>query len=217
MIPALVVLVAVSTAVLLLGEARGLPWVRLASKPVASAGCLALAGAAGADGPLGAGLVLALAASFVGDLALLSADRRWFLAGLGAFLLAHLAYLWTFLQLPASGPRAAVAACALVPFAAGVATWLRPHVPDRMRVPVAAYVVAICAMTGAAVAASAGPWPAPLLPVAAGSFVFSDLCVARQRFVQPGFVNRALGLPTYFAAQVAFAVLVPRLDGTVVP
>jgi hypothetical protein len=38
--------------------------------------------------------------------------------------------------------------------------------------------------------------------------VLSDLSVARDRFVAPGFVNRAWGLPTYFAAQLLLAASV---------
>jgi hypothetical protein len=34
----------------------------------------------------------------------------------------------------------------------------------------------------------------------------SDLFVARDRFVQPGFVNRLLGLPLYYAAQAMLAI-----------
>jgi len=39
-------------------------------------------------------------------------------------------------------------------------------------------------------------------------FVLSDLAVARDRFVAPGFINRAWGLPTYFAAQLLLAASV---------
>ena len=51
-----------------------------------------------------------------------------------------------------------------------------------------------CAVTGAG-----GP-----SSVAAGAIAFtaSDISVARDRFVQPGFANRAWGLPLYYLAQV---------------
>ena len=69
-----------------------------------------------------------------------------------------------------------------------------------IRGPVVAYVVAICAMA----AASFGTGR-PLVACAAVLFVFSDLCVARERFVTSGFENKLLGLPTYFGAQLLFA------------
>ncbi len=43
---------------------------------------------------------------------------------------------------------------------------------------------------------------------AAVMFYFSDLAVARDRFVEPGPVNRLWGLPLYYAAQFVFAATV---------
>ena len=43
--------------------------------------------------------------------------------------------------------------------------------------------------------------------VAAGALMFavSDVSVARDRFVAPGFANAAWGLPLYYAAQLVLA------------
>jgi hypothetical protein len=43
--------------------------------------------------------------------------------------------------------------------------------------------------------------------VRAGALLFylSDLLVARDRFVRPGIVNRVVGLPLYYAAQLLLA------------
>jgi uncharacterized membrane protein YhhN len=208
----LVALVTVSTAALLVGEARGWFWLRAIAKTAASGGCVLLAWATGAEGALGTTLLVALGLSFVGDVALLGKSKPAFLVGLGAFLVAHLAYVATFLQLPGSVAAGGVALALLVPFVFAVWRWLGPHV-GSLRRPVQAYVTAICAMTAAAAWASGAPGGA-LLPAAAVTFVFSDLCVARERFVHHGLENKLLGLPTYFGAQVAFALLVPaaRLD-----
>ena len=46
------------------------------------------------------------------------------------------------------------------------------------------------------------------LAVAALAFAASDVAVARNRFVAPGFVNRAWGQPLYYLAQLAFALSV---------
>ena len=45
----------------------------------------------------------------------------------------------------------------------------------------------------------------PVHFIAALGFAISDVSVARDRFVAPGFVNAAWGLPLYFASQLAFA------------
>jgi len=66
------------------------------------------------------------------------------------------------------------------------------------------YLVAISSMMSLA----AGTWAAAggsLIVAGAGLFVLSDLAVARNRFVAPGFVNRAWGLPLYFAGQLLLA------------
>ena len=44
----------------------------------------------------------------------------------------------------------------------------------------------------------------PVWVLAAHLFFFSDLFVARQRFIHPTPWNRLIGLPPYFAAQLLF-------------
>ena len=45
----------------------------------------------------------------------------------------------------------------------------------------------------------------PRIPTGAVLFYVSDLFVARERFVTPGFVNKALGLPLYYGGQLLLA------------
>jgi hypothetical protein len=47
--------------------------------------------------------------------------------------------------------------------------------------------------------------PAPIALGGAIAFYLSDLSVARDRFVAPGFVNRLWGIPLYYFAQLLFA------------
>ena len=42
-------------------------------------------------------------------------------------------------------------------------------------------------------------------------FFLSDLCVARDRFVSPGWENRAVGLPLYFGAQLLYGWFVVQV------
>lgn len=146
----------------------------------------------------------ALVLGALGDACLLSERRRWFLAGLGLFLVAHLAYTVAFVV---GGWRVGALALALPGLvAAGIATlrWLRPHLAPFDRAAVGAYVVAIVAMCAFAIAhaAAAQAWP---VAVGALAFAASDLSVARDRYVAPGPVNRAWGLPLYYAAQLLLA------------
>ena len=50
-----------------------------------------------------------------------------------------------------------------------------------------------------------------MLLLGAVLFLLSDLSVARDRFVAPGFVNRLWGLPFYYGGQVLLAASVARL------
>lgn len=198
-------------ALVLVGEVRRQPTLSAVSKPLASGSFLAAAlwwGAAGAGWP--GRLVLAgLALSAVGDVLLLWRDRPRFAAGLGAFLLAHVAYTAAFAALGLSIVGLALWSLPLLVVGLRVWQWLAPHV-GRMRVPVLAYMVAISAMVAAAAAAAtASPSPArAILAIAAIAFFASDLAVARDRFVSRGPENRLFGLPLYYLAQLAFGAWV---------
>lgn len=155
-------------------------------------------------GAAGRWVLLGLALSMVGDLCLLSREKRWFLGGLGAFLLAHVAYVAAFLTLGVAWLAAAFAALAVAGASWRVWVWLRDHVGE-LGGPVIAYVAVIGAMVSCAAGSAAfggvGRWG---LFLAAIVFFLSDLCVARDRFVAPGWENRLVGLPLYFGAQLLF-------------
>ena len=85
--------------------------------------------------------------------------------------------------------------------------WLRPHLPSSLRAPVIAYLVAISIMVVAASATLPGGGD-PRIAAGAVLFCVSDLFVARERFVTPGFVNKALGLPLYYGGQLLLAASV---------
>jgi uncharacterized membrane protein YhhN len=210
---------------LLLGEKKEAPW-RGWAKGAASTGFIATALAAGAtDTTFGIWVLVALCLGWLGDIALVSARRTWFLLGLGSFLLSHLAYIGAFsTERPHALVAVLVAAGLLVP-AGLVGRWLWPHLGADMRGPVVAYIAVITAMVAAAAGAVAGIGPAlPATAVlttgeptarwvwqtavmaAAVAFYLSDVSVARDRFVAPGFGNRIWGLPLYYAAQLLFAL-----------
>lgn len=178
---------------------------RVVGKLAASTAFVAVALALGAYRGLYGQLILgALLLGWLGDAFLLSRAAKAFLGGLAAFLLSHLLFAGAFMTAGVSTGAMGVAAVLAVLFGAGVLRWLLPHVPGEMRLPVLAYVAVILLMCIAAAghAAASGRWA-----VLAGAVLFtaSDLSVARDRFVQPAFVNRLWGWPTYFAAQLVLA------------
>jgi uncharacterized membrane protein YhhN len=205
---------------LLVGERTRAPW-RGWVKAAASACFIGTALAAGAtESAYGGWVLAALCLGWVGDVALVSGRRAFFLAGLAAFLFSHLAYIGAFATVRPSAPVAVLVAAGLVVPAALVARWLWPHLGNDMRGPVLAYLAVISAMVAAegptapAVAALTSGEPLPgwvwdaAVMSAAAAFYLSDVSVARDRFVAPGFVNRAWGLPLYYGAQVLFALSV---------
>lgn len=207
---ATVVVTLAALAALLVSEARGLRVGVWLAKPLASTGFVWTALAAGAfEGGLYGQTVLAgLILCWWGDVLLIPRGRpAIFRAGVLAFLLGHLAYMAAFLT-RGFGTGAAFAAtltAAVIGFA--VLRWLRPHLPPDMRIPVHAYVIVISGMVVCACASVAAAGR-PAILVGALMFYASDLAVARDRFVSPGFVNGAWGLPLYYGGQLVLATSV---------
>jgi len=205
--PYALVVVAGVTATLA-GEGTGRRAVVYVFKPLASAAFVALGWSLYAPpNPFGAWIVIGLLLSLVGDVCLmLPSGLR---PGLVSFLAAHVAYVAGFHTVT---PVHAWPFALAVPFVAAsviVARWLWPHL-GAMKAPVAAYMAVITVMVwGAASVFAAGRigWQA-----AAGALLFylSDVSVARDRFVRRAFVNRAWGLPAYYAGQVLLALSMAR-------
>jgi uncharacterized membrane protein YhhN len=154
---------------------------------------------------VGGWLVAGLAFCAVGDVLLLG--KRTFDVGLVAFLLGHAVYVAGFHAALPVGQWSLLVLAPLLIVSGGAARWLWPHL-SRRRFSVLAYIVVISVMVWGGVSASAKsvlPWTA-----AAGSLLFylSDLAVARHRFVQASFINRALGLPTYYIGQLFLALTI---------
>jgi uncharacterized membrane protein YhhN len=207
---------AIACAGLVLGEWRTDHRLRHVVKPLASgafiaAGVVAVRASRGAIDEFQLAVLAGLVLGALGDIALLS--PHGFLAGLGSFLLGHLAYavaVGTYLPprtwLGEAGPWA------IAPLAvgAGALVWLWPHL-GKLRGPVILYVAVIVAMVIAALALGRTTVPGmdrchrELFAAGAVLFFASDLAVARDKFVAKAFVNRAWGLPVYYAGQLLIA------------
>lgn len=208
MVPLLVVATLAALAAVLRGEARNDARAVRVAKPVASAGFLALAVAAGAlDTPYGQRILGALVLCWVGDVALLSRGRRAFLIGLCAFALGHLGFVAAFVERGLAVGWLVPAALGLTIPALSVHRWITPYVPSRLRRPVEVYIVIISAMVATAVATVAAQGSALIL-AGAVAFFLSDLSVAQDRFVQSSLGNRLWGLPMYYVAQILLALSV---------
>lgn len=185
---------------------------RLASKPVLSALFILTAFLQPWGEPAFAWWVIGgLLLSWVGDVCLIYSARRMFLAGLVVFLLGHVSYAIGFYVHGSFAVASAAGLAVMIAVGGLVFLWLRPHL-GKMMGPVIAYIVVISVMVGGALAVySQGAWALQgrrLVLVGAVLFFTSDLFVARNRFVAPGFVNRLLGLPLYYGGQFLIALSV---------
>jgi len=147
-----------------------------------------------------------LAFSLAGDV-LLMLPRDRFVAGLAAFLVAHLLYIRAFTL---SGVLTTW--WMVLPLAAYGAVLLRillPRVPGGLKAPVVVYALVLLAMACTAVGHDLGGVPAAALAMLGGVlFVVSDSALAIDRFVRQFRGADAVVLGTYYAAQtlIAFSV-----------
>ncbi len=195
---------ALATLALVAAEWRGARQLRTIAKITASTAFVAtgvLAANGRSDG-YACALIVGLVLGAIGDVCLLGDSQGAFLAGLGTFLLGHLAYVVALAQVSApsawfglAGPAAAL------PIAIGaIAMALLWRRLGSMRVPVILYVVAIITMVIGALATHS-----TIIITGAALFFASDLSVARDKFVGRALANKVWGLPAYFAGQLLLA------------
>ena len=154
----------------------------------------------------GVGLVFSL----LGDV-LLQAPPRFFLPGVGAFFLAHLAYIIGFLQ-NVQQPDARMLIPVLI---VGGAFWLlnrrirqglRQNGETELLVPVMAYALVLSLMWLAALSTLfRSGWtepPAALVSLGAGLFFLSDSVLAYNRFVRALPASDLLVMVTYHLGQI---------------
>ena len=170
----------------LVGGKRGLGYLTKPGVIVALLAWLATQGVGGA-------FLLALLFSLLGDIFLMLPRER-FTAGLGAFLLAHLANSGGFLgagqAFSGPGPWFVLLLVALVgsAFHRRLASALRRRGQERLRAAVGLYALALSLMFWAALSTWWRGWPPPAaLRVSLGAALFfaSDALLAWNRFVQP--------------------------------
>jgi uncharacterized membrane protein YhhN len=179
-------------------------WLHALSKPLATALLLTIVGRP--ETRLAWWVDAGIGLSIVGDVALLGSGSGAFLVGLGAFLLAHVAYVVAFTGVAVWSPHVALVAVATVAVTAlllraiwGGATGLRG--------PTIAYGLVISTMVITASATIGGPLGAA--PLAAGGallFYASDASLALNRFRRPIPHAAFLTLGLYWIGQIGIAL-----------
>ncbi|MGI9248384.1 MAG: lysoplasmalogenase family protein [Woeseiaceae bacterium] len=193
-------------ALLLLGQ----EFTAAVAKLIASTTFVALAiNVGGLRSLYGRIVLLGLVCSWFGDAFLIGKTQYAFLAGLGAFLLAHVAYIAAFVIKGMDRLWVGMAAVPIAAVAIIVTMWLAPHIPPELVIPVRVYTAAISLMVIAAFG-TRGRGASILILAGAVLFFLSDLSVAALRLVETDFPTYVWGLPLYYAGQVCLAVSVSQ-------
>jgi uncharacterized membrane protein YhhN len=139
-------------------------------------------------------------------------ERKFFIAGLSAFLLAHGVYIAgfvPFIEVPSLEGVVLMVICAVAALSLVARLWPRL---GRLRLPVLAYFGIIMVMVGGSLSI---PMASVWLPVGAVIFAVSDSLIAVRKFMAPfAFVNE-LVWGTYVVAQ--FLITGSMLEILLVP
>ncbi len=199
-----------SVAVLFRAQRSGYQSVIYAAKPLAmtSIGLIAILEWPAVSPEYQIAIVAGLCLSLIGDIFLMLPKDR-FLAGLTAFLLAHVAYIYAFL-----GRTDEIPILPFLPFVlAGLflTKLLWPHL-GKERLPVLVYSLVLAGMAGSALGAAEANTNASTIMAATGAvlFVISDAALAIGRFIRHAEGSVYLIWGTYFAAQLLIALSVAR-------
>jgi uncharacterized membrane protein YhhN len=157
------------------------------------------------------GLLVGLGFCLGGDVFLALPQESMFRLGLVSFLVGHGFYVLSFFHVADVSSLTWIGTVIGFFVSGAVFFWLRGHLGSLL-MPVVAYMIVITIMV-------VGAWTVVgdgnlnlsgrlLVFFGALSFYFSDVFVARDRFLKTEFANRLLGLPTYYIGQflLAFSV-----------
>lgn len=149
--------------------------------------------------------VTALVFSLVGDVFLMVPGERWFVFGLGAFLVGHLAYvvgLWCQgVTLGAFVVGLAIVAVAMLVLGLRIVRAVRRGDEPELLVPVAAYIGVISLMVASAIGTKA------VFAIAGATlFYCSDALIAWTKFVKDYPWGRVAVMVTYHLGQIGLVL-----------
>jgi len=153
-------------------------------------------------------LFVGLIFCLIGDVCLALPQEKAFMGGLVAFLIGHVFYIFSFLSLTQIFHWISTGLLIIFGMSTFIFFWLRPHLKS-MLIPVLIYILVITVMASGAWAVF---WKSSFqisgrTLILAGSlcFYFSDLFVARDKFIKEEYRNRLFGLPLYYGGQFLLA------------
>jgi uncharacterized membrane protein YhhN len=194
----------VTSTLAILGAERNVRWLQLVFKPLTTMLFFAVVG--WPETAFARWVTAGIALSVVGDVALLGPSNKAFIAGLAAFLLAHVAYVIAFVGVAVWSPRIPVVAVIMI-----VASTLLVRAIWKgaagLEVAIIAYAAVITAMVVSAWATIGGPLPlAPVAAVGAVLFYISDATLALNRFRRPIAHVALWSIGVYWLGQLGIAI-----------
>ena len=200
----LVVLACASAIVHIVADRSGRKSLVYAAKPTTTTLLIIVAAIAPSHSRYAFAILAGLVFSLAGDIFLMLPRDR-FVAGLVAFLIAHIAYIIAF----CNGVAFLSRPLWLAPYSLAallVLSLLWPRL-GHLRIPVAIYVIALVLMaTQASVRAEALGGIAVAAAIGAALFIVSDATLAVNRFRAPFRSAQILVMTTYVAAQILIAL-----------
>ena len=195
-----------SVALLLKAEYNNNRFRKWLFKPLAATGFVAVGFlCTNAHSFYGTWIIIGLLLSWFGDVLLIPKNKFAFFLGLFAFLVAHVAYSYAFFY---QNPNVLASLLCFVPLLAlgyHIVSGMWSHIDKSLKVPVMAYLVAICLMVSLGIGTSVSSSNV-LIGIGTVGFLLSDISVARIRFANARFGNKLWGSPLYFASQICLAL-----------
>lgn len=164
--------------------------------------CLALFALTRLSGPARWAMASGFSFSAVGDILLELPAPGLFQAGMGAFILAHIAYITWFVRHPRLTPGRGLAMAGMVAFTLGIAFFLYPKLGE-MVLPIMVYLLVILAM---GIAACLGRVNNLWVMGGAALFILSDSLIAFNMFAGPLPNSSFWVMLTYYLAQALLAI-----------
>jgi uncharacterized membrane protein YhhN len=192
---------------LLVAEAKKNLILKTISKSIASACFVSFAYLLGINSTYDILIFIGLIFSLVGDILLISVNKKVFLFGLVSFLVAHIFYVFAFLPMYNFSYFWLVAL--FIPLLLSFLFYKRiSYLLSSLKFPVIIYFLVINAMLILALSLFLQNFDSPssnlgysVIFVGALLFYLSDMAVAIERFIEKSFFNKLWGLPLYYFGQ----------------
>mgnify|MGYP000044153891 CR=1 FL=1 len=147
--------------------------------------------------------IIGLLFCLVGDTLLTMKGKGFtFLIGLVSFLIAHLFYSIAFIHLGTAIQQLFFVSVIIITLTTLVGRWLLEGLSPTHKRLVSGYLFVISTMVSLSLSLPPEIHGRFFLGFGACIFAISDVFVAINRFKKPNFINRLLGLPLYYLAQI---------------